>query len=123
MCIRDSTHTEFESVGEAGTVFDNEQFDTRIELKHVKLGRFDGVIGTQFGYKNLSAVGEEAFLPKTKTENIAVFILEETDITDSVHLDIGGRFDHESNDPSNASENTNDMYSICLLYTSPSPRD
>ena len=108
----DYTHTEFESVGEAGTVFDNEQFDTRIELKHVKLGRFDGVIGTQFGYKNLSAVGEEAFLPKTKTENIAVFILEETDITDSVHLDIGGRFDHESNDPSNASEITNDMYSI-----------
>ena len=60
----------------------------------------------------MSAVGEEAFLPKTKTENIAVFILEETDITDSVHLDIGGRFDHESNDPSNASEITNDMYSI-----------
>ena len=26
------THTEFESVGEAGTVFDNEEFDTRIEL-------------------------------------------------------------------------------------------
>ena len=108
----DYTHTEFEEVGAAGTVFDNEQFDTRIELKHTKLGVFDGVIGTQFGYKNLSAVGEEAFLPKTKTENIAVFILEETDLTDSVHLDIGGRFDHESNDPSNASGITNDMFSI-----------
>ena len=108
----DYTHTEFESVGEAGTVFDNEQFDTRIELQHVKLGAFDGVIGTQFGFKNLSAVGEEAFLPKTKTENVALFILEETDITDSVHMDIGGRFDHEINNPNNAAEISNDMFSI-----------
>ena len=113
----DYTHTEFEEVGEAGTVFDNEQFDTRIELQHTKLGMFVGVIGTQFGYKNTSAVGEEAFLPKTKTENIGVFILEETDITDSVHLDIGGRFDHEANDPTNASEISNDMYSISTGLT------
>ena len=113
----DYTHTEFEEAGEAGTVFDNEQFDTRIELQHAKLAMFNGVIGTQFGYKNTSAVGDEAFLPKTKTENIAVFILEETDITDSVHLDIGGRFDHEANDPSNASEITNDMYSISTGIT------
>jgi len=110
--FNDYTHTEFEEVGEAGTVFDNEQFDTRVEFQHAKLGMFDGVIGTQFGYKNTSAVGEEAFLPETKTKNIGVFILEETDITDSVHLDIGGRFDHEINDPSNASKVTNDMYSI-----------
>ena len=113
----DYTHTEFEEVGEAGTVFDNEQFDTRIELQHTKIGMFVGVIGTQFGYKNTSAVGEEAFLPKTKTENIGVFILEETDITDSVHLDIGGRFDHEANDPTNASEISNDMYSISTGLT------
>ena len=113
----DYTHTEFEEVGEAGTVFDNEQFDTRFELQHTKIGMFVGVIGTQFGYKNTSAVGEEAFLPKTKTENIGVFILEETDITDSVHLDIGGRFDHEVNDPTNASEISNDMYSISTGLT------
>jgi len=110
--FNDYTHTEFEEVGEAGTVFDNEQLDTRIELQHTKLGMFNGVIGTQFGYKNLSAVGDEAFLPETKTKNIGVFIFEETNITDSTHFDIGARFDHEINDPSNASKVTNDMYSI-----------
>ena len=54
----------------------------------------------------------KSFALKTKTEKVAVFILEETDLTDSVHLDIGGRFDHEANNPNNAAEIYNDMYSI-----------
>ena len=108
----DYTHTEFEDAATAGTVFDNEQFDTRIEIQHNPLAMFNGIIGTQFGFRNLSAVGEEAFLPKTKTNTVAAFILEETDITDSVYLDIGGRFEHKEDNPTNASKVTNNMYSI-----------
>ena len=108
----DYTHTEFEDATTAGTVFDNEQFDTRIEIQHNPLGMFNGIIGAQFGFRNLSAVGEEAFLPKTKTNTVAAFILEETDITDSVYLDIGGRFEHKEDNPTNASKVTNNMYSI-----------
>ncbi len=108
----DYQHTEFEDPTTAGTVFNNEQLDGRIEFQHKNIGIFNGVIGTQFGYRDVSAVGEEAFLPKTHTETFAIFILEETDITESLHFEIGGRYEHQSNDPDNAAEVSNDIYSI-----------
>lgn len=108
----DYQHTEFEDAASPGTVFNNEQLDGRIEFQHEKIGPFNGVIGTQFGYRDVSAVGDEAFLPKTNTETIAVFILEETDITDALHFEIGGRFEHQQNKPDNAADVSNDLYSI-----------
>ncbi len=108
----DYQHTEFEDVLTPGTVFSNEQLDGRIEIQHAQIGRFNGVIGTQFGYRDLSAVGDEAFIPKTNTETAAVFILEETDITDELHFEIGGRYEHQKSDPDNAVAISNDSYSI-----------
>lgn len=108
----DYQHTEFEDAATPGTVFNNEQLDGRIEFQHEKIGLFNGVIGTQFGYRDVSAVGDEAFLPKTNTETVAVFILEETDITDELHFEIGGRYGHQESDPDNVGAVTNDMYSI-----------
>lgn len=108
----DYEHIEFEDAATPGTVFNNEQLDGRIEFQHGKIGIFNGVIGTQFGYRDVSAVGDEAFLPKTNTETFALFILEETDITDGLHFEIGGRFEHQKSNPDNTAEVTNDMYSI-----------
>ncbi len=108
----DYQHTEFEDATEPGTVFDNEQRDGRIEIQHAKIGRFNGAIGTQFGYRNVSAIGEEAFIPQTKTATVAVFILEETDITDAFHFEIGARYEHQKHDPDNAAAVSRNMYSI-----------
>ncbi len=108
----DYQHTEFEDSVTPGTVFNNEQLDGRIELQHKNIGMFKGVIGTQLGYRDVSAVGDEAFLPKTHTETFAIFILEETDITDALHFEIGGRYEHQKNDPDNTTEVSNDMFSI-----------
>ncbi len=108
----DYAHTEFETASVPGTVFNNEQMDSRIELQHKPLGIFSGVIGTQFGYRNISAVGDEAFLPKTNTETAAVFILENIDISDSLQVEIGARFEHQEDNPDNASKVVNSMYSI-----------
>ncbi len=108
----DYQHTEFEDTTTPGTVFNNEQLDGRVEFQHENIGVFNGVIGTQFGYRDVSAVGSEAFLPKTHTETFAVFILEETDLTDSLHFEVGGRYEHQTNDPDNAVEISNEMYSI-----------
>ena len=108
----DYQHTEFEDATTPGTVFNNEQLDGRIEFQHENIGMFNGVIGTQFGYRDLSAVGDEAFLPKTHTETFAIFVLEETDITESLHFEIGGRYEHQRNEPDNAAVISNDMYSI-----------
>jgi iron complex outermembrane recepter protein len=108
----DYSHTEFEDTVSPGTIFSNEQFEGRVEIQHAPIGVFNGVIGTQFGYRNVSAVGEEAFLPKTNTENFAIFILEETDVIDDVHFEIGGRYEHQDSDPDNAASISNDLYSI-----------
>jgi iron complex outermembrane recepter protein len=108
----DYQHTEFEDAATPGTVFNNEQLDGRIEIQHAQIGRFNGVIGTQFGYRDVSAVGDEAFMPKTNTETAAVFILEETDITDDLHFEIGGRYEHQESDPDNALAVSNNTYSI-----------
>lgn len=105
-------HTEFEDAATPGTVFNNEQFEGRIEFQHAPIGVFNGVIGTQFGYRDVSAVGDEAFLPKTNTENFALFILEETDINDTLHFEIGGRYEHQESDPDNAASVSKDLYSI-----------
>jgi iron complex outermembrane recepter protein len=108
----DYQHTEFEDTATPGTVFNNEQLDGRVEIQHAQIGQFNGVIGSQFGYRDISAVGDEAFLPKTNTETFALFILEETDITDNLHFEIGGRYEHQESDPTNAVAVSNDMYSI-----------
>jgi iron complex outermembrane receptor protein len=108
----DYTHTEFEDAVTPGTVFNNEQLDGRVEIQHSPIGIFNGVIGTQFGYRDVSAVGDEAFLPKTNTEKFALFILEETDITDTLHIEIGGRFENVKSDPDNASEVSHDLFSV-----------
>ncbi len=108
----DYTHTEFEAASIPGTVFNNEQMDSRIEIQHEPLGMFSGVIGTQFGYRNISAVGDEAFIPKTDTKTVAVFILENVDIADSLQLEVGGRFEHKEDKPDNAFKVVNSMYSL-----------
>jgi iron complex outermembrane recepter protein len=108
----DYTHTEFEDATTPGTVFNNEQLEGRIEIQHAPIGIFNGVIGTQFGYRDVSAVGDEAFLPKTNTENFAIFILEDTDIIDNVHFEIGGRYEHQESTPDNAASVSHDLYSV-----------
>lgn len=109
----DYLHTEFEGPGEPGTVFSNEQLEGRVEISHAPIGVFNGVIGTQFGYRDFSAAGDEAFVPKTETDTFAIFILEDTDIVENVHFEIGGRYEHnEIDDIDNGISASFDLYSI-----------
>ncbi len=108
----DYGHTEFEAVAEPGTVFKNEQFEGRVELQHAPIGAFAGVFGAQFGHRNVSAVGEEAFLPKTSTDTVALFILEEADLAETLRFEIGGRYERQKSKPDNAAAVSNSMYSI-----------
>jgi iron complex outermembrane receptor protein len=72
----DYTHTEFEG-SEAGTVFDSNGWNLRLEGLHGKLGPFEGAIGLEMAKVDFSALGEEAFVPSTTSKNIAGFIYEE----------------------------------------------
>ncbi len=72
----DYAHDEIDD-GVVATTFTNKGYDVRIEAQHAPLGGLRGVIGLQATRSDFAAVGEEAFIPKSRTTNTAVFVLEE----------------------------------------------
>ncbi|WP_295856551.1 TonB-dependent receptor [uncultured Xylophilus sp.] len=72
----DYRHTEYEG-GAAGTVFRNRGNDLRLEARHTPWGALHGVLGLQVDASRFSAVGEEAFVPSSRTRATALFLHEE----------------------------------------------
>lgn len=73
----DYRHQEVEGSGEVGTVFSSTGYDLRLEAEHAPIGPLRGVVGLQHEDFNFSALGEEAFVPKTSTRKTGLFVLEE----------------------------------------------
>ncbi len=72
----DYQHTEFEAPGEPSTLFKNKGFEARIEAEHVDIAGFKGSFGLQASRRDFSALGAEAFLSPTVTEQWGVFAFE-----------------------------------------------
>lgn len=89
----DYEHKEIEN-GETGTTFKNHGYEGRLEARHAKLGPLDGALGVQFSQNTFSALGEEAFVPKSETTNVALFALEAWDVSEAVKLSFGARIEH-----------------------------
>lgn len=70
-------HTEFEAPEEPGTLFRNSQNQSRIEIVHAPVFGFRGVFGVQHDFRRFSAIGEEAFVPSTRSTQVGVFLIEE----------------------------------------------
>jgi iron complex outermembrane receptor protein len=70
-------HQEVEGDGAVGTTFKSEGDDLRLELRHAPLAGLEGVVGLQAESLRFSALGEEAFVPGTRTRSAAIFVLEE----------------------------------------------
>lgn len=87
----DYEHTEFEE-GEAGTVFKSRGWNLRVEGRHRPLGNWRGVLGVELADVDFSAQGAEAFLPSTKTRNVAGFLYEEWS-RDAWRVMLGGRIE------------------------------
>ena len=88
----DYDHTEY-AEGEVGTKMKSDGFDSRIDLKHAKLGSVTGTWGAQGGRNDFSAIGEEAFQPPSTTDAYSLFLLEEVAASDTVTFQAGGRYD------------------------------
>jgi iron complex outermembrane receptor protein len=69
-------HTEMEG-DEVGTTFKSRGTDGRLELEHAPLGPLRGVVGVQTETLDFSALGDEAFVPSTRTRSTGVFVLEQ----------------------------------------------
>ena len=72
-------HQEVEGSGEVGTTFNSRGQELRVQARHRALGPLRGVVGVQVERMSFSALGEEAFVPGTRTRSQALFVLEEAD--------------------------------------------
>lgn len=103
----DYRHQEIEGSGEVGTTFDSRGRDLRVQGRHGLVAGFEGVYGLQVESLDFSALGEEAFVPGTRTRNLGLFLLESTRIG---ALELSGGLRHErvrvasDGDPADATE-------------------
>ena len=90
-------HDEVEGGGAIGTTFRNAGTSGRLELEHVPAtfaGRpLRGIIGVQAEQARFSALGDEAFVPGTRTRQRAVFVVEEL-VLGAARLTFGARHEH-----------------------------
>lgn len=86
-------HAETEPDGAIGTRFDNDARDLRLLADHA-WGGWRGTFGLQWREADLVAAGEEAFVPPSRTRNMAAFFFEELAM-DSVTFEIGSRVEQQ----------------------------
>ena len=89
----DYKHLEIDGE-EVGSTFKTSGVDSRLELVHQPIGLFEGSLGGQFFYKDLSILGADAFLQPTTTVAGAAFLFEEVKLG-PVTLQFGGRVEHD----------------------------
>jgi iron complex outermembrane recepter protein len=90
----DYTHTEFEGPGEPGTVFNQEAYELRFVADHELGEGWRGTIGAQYVDVDFEALGDEAFVPASKTEATSLFVFEERHF-DRWTIELGARAEQQ----------------------------
>jgi len=72
----DYEHSEVEN-GVIGTTFQNETAEARWELFHHPIAEWRGALSLHYKHSNFEAIGEEAFTPPSKTDTLALGLMEE----------------------------------------------
>jgi len=106
----DYTHTEFEGA-DVGTVFISEGDQYRIEAVHSKVGVWQGAFGLQGNRREFDAIGDEAFVPLTRTRGIGFFAIEQAE-WDAFTLELGARHDKQSSTPEGGSKRNFSLTSL-----------
>ncbi|MCO8093717.1 zinc piracy TonB-dependent receptor ZnuD [Acinetobacter lwoffii] len=111
--ITDYEHDELEE-SEVISNFKSKGYDGRLELVHVPVAGWEGVIGTQISQQKINlaasdhdhhedgdeddeehhAHGSGVVMPDTKTDKFSLFALEHKQLGD-VHVELGARVDHQ----------------------------
>lgn len=99
MKLADTRYTHTEMEGDAvGTVFNNQAQELRMELVQQPLFGWDGALGLQWNQRDFSAMGDEAFVPSSKTRDAGLFWIGKRNIG-TVQLDLGLRGDRSDVSP------------------------
>jgi iron complex outermembrane recepter protein len=85
-------HVELEG-NEVGTSFENDANEGRLELVHHAIAGWNGAFGLQWGDREFSAVGEEAFVPSTRSRDAGLFWIGNREFGDAWRLELGARAD------------------------------
>lgn len=93
----DYRHVELEG-DEVGTVFERDGYELRLTGVHSPMGDFTGAFGLQAKVDDFSAVGEEAFIPSSKTSQYGIFVMERLN-RDWGAWEFGGRLESVEVDP------------------------
>jgi iron complex outermembrane receptor protein len=111
--ITDYEHDELEE-NEVISNFKSKGYDGRLELVHVPVAGWEGVIGTQISQQKINLAASEhdhhedgdeddeehhvhgsgVVMPDTKTDKFSLFALEHKQLGD-VHVELGARIDHQ----------------------------
>lgn len=96
-------HTQYEHIelegNEVGTTFENTSTEGRVELVHASLAGWNGAFGAQWGDRDFSAVGEEAFVPATRGRDAGLFWIGNREFGSAWRLELGARADRTEIDP------------------------
>ena len=106
----DYQHKEIEGA-EIGTRFDRDTWEGRLEVVHPPMASFHGVIGLQWRSGEFSALGEEAYVPKTDSKEFGVFLIEDYHV-DAITLEFGARADWVDRDPDTAVVDSRDYSNL-----------
>jgi len=104
----DYQHTEFEGDGAPGTTFFSEGWEARVEAHH-RGEQLRGAVGLQATDVDIDAVGDEAFVTPTNTQDLGAFIIERWDLG-GWGLEGGARFERREHD--NATVGTRDFDTV-----------
>ncbi len=89
----DYEHVELEG-DEIGTLFLNDGWEARVEAVQRARGPLTGSFGVQVLRRDFEAIGEEAFVPPTRTDSWAAFTFQEI-TTGALRWQLGARYESQ----------------------------
>ena len=113
----DYEHVELEG-DEVGTRFLSDGFEGRLELVQRARGGWEGAVGIQALRRNFDAVGEEAYVPKTRIEEVGAFTVQRVD-RDSWGFEGGLRLDRRDLDSLAGQRDFTNFSASAGLFTRP----
>lgn len=107
----DYSHDEVEPSGEVGTRYESDTWEGRLEVVHQEVAGLHGVFGLQTSVREFSALGEEAFIPKTDSRDLGFFLLEDYHV-DAWTFEGGLRYDQDRRNPEGGVAESRDFDAI-----------
>jgi iron complex outermembrane receptor protein len=87
-------HSEIDGGGAVGTTFFDKGYEGRLEVVQSTRGGFGGGFGAQYFHRTLDAVGDEKSLPRNRTDQLGLFVLESYN-HGPFRAEAGGRFERQ----------------------------